>query len=82
MPVAPVAAPTVRVTMMSVPTLDRGDSTSLCALLRPSETPMIPMTRPTPAARPSAVTTVRLQRLRSSLPATRTKPCFPNARDR
>ena len=41
-------------TMMSVPTVDRGESTWPCALVRPSDTPMMPITSPTPAARPSA----------------------------
>ncbi len=66
-------ASTVRVTMMSVPTDDRGESTLFCAWVRPSETPTIPMTSPTPAASPMAVTTVRLHRRRSSFHA------YPNA---
>ena len=60
---------TVRVTMMSVPTDLSGDSALDCASLRPWETPMIPMTRPTPAARPTAVTIVRPRRRRSSFHA-------------
>jgi len=64
-----VVGATVRVTMMSVPTEPSGDSTRFCASVRPSETPMIPMTRPTPAARPSAVTSVRPNRRRSSFHA-------------
>ena len=49
----------MRVTMMSVPTEFSGESALFCASLSPWETPMIPMTRPTPAASPIAVTTVR-----------------------
>ncbi len=62
-------ASTVRVTMMSVPTEVRGDNTLFCAWVSPSETPTIPMTSPTPAASPMAVTTVRLHRRRSSFHA-------------
>ncbi len=61
-----VATPTVRSTTMSVPTDDNGDSTLVWALDSPLDTPMIPMTRPTPAARPRAVTRVRLHRRHSS----------------
>ena len=57
---------TVRVTMMSVPTDLRGDSALVWASLRPCDTPMMPMTSPTPAARPAAVTSVRPMRRRSS----------------
>ena len=61
-----LATPTVRSTTMSVPTLDRGDSTLFCAFESPLDTPTMPMTRPTPAASPRAVTSVRLQRRHSS----------------
>ena len=64
-----VVASTVRVTMMSVPTEESGERILFWAWVRPSETPTIPMTSPTPAARPMAVTTVRLHRLRSSFHA-------------
>ena len=47
---------TVRVTMMSVPTVLRGERIWFWASERPSETPMMPITSPTPAARPIAVT--------------------------
>src|SRR5256885_2903502 len=60
-------APTTRVTRMSVPMLCRGARTWFCALSSPCETPMIPITRPTPRASPSAVSTVRPRRRRSSL---------------
>ena len=46
----------MRVTMMSVPTEDRGESTLFWAWVSPSETPTMPITSPTPAARPMAVT--------------------------
>ena len=60
-------APTTRVTRTSVPIELSGASTFACAWSKPCETPMMPMTSPTPAARPSAVRIVRPRRRRSSL---------------
>jgi len=60
---------TVRVTMMSVPTEFSGDRALFWASLNPCDTPMIPITNPTPAARPIAVTTVRPSRRRNSFQA-------------
>ena len=59
----------VRVTMMSVPTVPSGERTRFCASDRPWDTPTMPITRPTPAASPRAVTSVRVQRRRSSFSA-------------
>ncbi len=64
-----VVGATVRVTMMSVPTDPSGDRTLFWASESPCETPMMPITRPTPAASPKAVTSVRPQRRRSSFQA-------------
>ena len=55
-----------RVTRMSVPMDDSGCRTAVWASLNPWERPMIPRTRPTPTARPRAVTRVRPHRRRSS----------------
>jgi hypothetical protein len=54
-----VVGATVLVTMMSVPTEPSGERIRFWALDNPSDTPLMAMTRPTPAARPSAVTIVR-----------------------
>lgn len=54
-----VVGATVLVTMMSVPTEPSGERILFWALDKPSETPLMAITRPTPAARPRAVTTVR-----------------------
>src|SRR3954454_19662122 len=60
-------APATRVTRMSDPTLDSGDSTLSCALDRPCEIPISAMSSATPAASPRAVRMVRPRRRRNSL---------------
>ena len=59
----------MRVTMMSVPTEPSGERTLFWASESPWDTPIMPITRPTPAASPKAVTSVRPQRRRSSFQA-------------
>ena len=61
-----VVTPATRVTRMSVPTVWSGARTSSWSRSRPCDTPMMPMTRPTPSARPRAVRIVRPSRRRSS----------------